>query len=502
MADKQKGNEGAKAGEKGKSEKVTFNISKERNFSEWFTEIIKRADLADIRYNVKGFLVFQPWSVLCMERMYAAFEKELQKRGHKPYWYPALIPEKNLNMEKSHVAGFTPEVFWVTEHGAGEKLEEKLALRPTSETAFYQMFAIWIRSYKDLPFKTYQRAQVWRYETKATRPFLRSREFYWIEAHNAFATLEEAQHQAIEDMEITEEVLHNQMGVPFICFKRPQWDKFAGAVDSFGADAIMPDGKVVQQPATHLLGQNFSKPFNVKFTGKDGKDDYAYLTCFGPAMSRMFASVVATHGDDKGLRFPFDFAPLQIVIVPLGMDKDSKVAVAAKKLEAELRAAGFRADADFTDFKPGEKYYYWEMKGVPLRIEFGPREMKEKKLTVYRRDTGKKTQVKISDLIRFVEKAGAEITKNLRAEADKKFAGILKNAKSKSEIADIVSGKGIARCDFCSTELDGEACAEIVEKEFGAKVRGTRAGKNEKPKGKCLFCGKKANVVAYIAREY
>ncbi|MBU1120917.1 hypothetical protein KJ660_03475 [Candidatus Micrarchaeota archaeon] len=186
---------------KNEKEKITFNIDKEGNFSDWFTEIVKKAELADIRYNIKGFVVFQPWSVIPMELMYRDLEKELQKTGHKPYWFPTVIPEKNFYLEKEHVEGFSPEVFWVTETGAGEKLEEKLALRPTSETAFYQMFSLWIRSYNDLPFKSYQRAQVFRYETKATRPFLRSREFYWIESHNAFSSREEALKQIKEDME-------------------------------------------------------------------------------------------------------------------------------------------------------------------------------------------------------------------------------------------------------------------------------------------------------------
>jgi len=178
-------------------DKATFNISKYKNFSEWYTEILKKAEIVDIRYNIKGFLVHQPWSVLAVEKMYRQIEKALQKKGHLPYFFPTLIPESNLKKEASHISKFTPEVFWVT-HGGNTKFEERLALRPTSETAFYQMFSLWIRSYKDLPFKTYQRAQVFRHDTKATRPLLRDREFYWIEAHNVFATMNEAEKQAAE----------------------------------------------------------------------------------------------------------------------------------------------------------------------------------------------------------------------------------------------------------------------------------------------------------------
>jgi len=227
-----------------KEKKVTFNIDKEKNFSEWYSEIVKEAELADLRSNIKGFLVFQPWSVLAMEKMYQYMEKALQEKGHKPYFFPTLIPEKNFKIEGEHVKGFTPSVFWVNQ-GGETKLPEKLALRPTSETLFYQMFSLWIRSYNDLPFKAYQRANVFRYETKATRPFLRSREFHWIEAHCAHASERDAEKQVKEDMETTKEVLHDIYGLPFIFFERPSWDKFPGAKRTFAADVLNPDGRVV-----------------------------------------------------------------------------------------------------------------------------------------------------------------------------------------------------------------------------------------------------------------
>ena len=229
-----------------------ITAKKEENFSEWFSQIIKETKLADLRSNIKGFLVFQPWSVLSMEKMYKILEEKLQKKGHKPYWFPTLIPEENLKKESQHIGGFTPEVFWVT-HGGKKKFEEKFALRPTSETIIYSMFKIWIRSYNDLPFKTYQRANVFRYETKATRPFLRSREFYWIEAHDVFATEKDAKKQVKEDMNTTENTVHKQYGIPFLFFKRPQHDKFKGAVNTFAADAIMPDGKALQMGTSHNL---------------------------------------------------------------------------------------------------------------------------------------------------------------------------------------------------------------------------------------------------------
>ena len=268
-------------------EKVTFNIDKEKNFSEWFSEIIAKAELADLRYNVKGFLVFQPWSVLVMEKMYDFFENELQKQGHMPCYFPALIPEENFKREKEHVQGFSPDVFWVTQ--AGDSSIDKLALRPTSETAFYQLYSIWVRSYRNLPLKLYQRANVWRYETKATRPFIRSREFYWIEAHDCFSSREDAEKQVQEDIATTEKVMHEKFGIPFLAIKRPEWDKFKGAVYTIGSDSLMPDGRIIQQPSTHFLGQNFSKAFDIKFKTQKGDEENVWQTCYGPAISRIFA---------------------------------------------------------------------------------------------------------------------------------------------------------------------------------------------------------------------
>jgi len=484
--------------EKKKIKKTTFGISKEKDFSIWYTDIVKKAELGDLRYNVKGFLVFQPWSVLCMEKMYNMFEKALQKKKHKPYWFPTVIPEENFKKEGEHVKGFSPDVFWL-EKVSGEG---RLALRPTSETAFYQMFGLWIRSYKDLPFKTYQRANVFRYETKATRPFLRSREFHWIEAHCAHATEKDAMKQVNEDMETTKEVLHDIFGLPFMFFERPLWDKFPGAARTFAADVLNPDGKLVQQPSTHLLNQDFAKAFNVKFEDKDGKEKLCYITCYGPAISRIFASVIAIHGDDKGLRFPWKIAPLQVVIVLIGDDK--KVLQEAEKIKNELVEKDISCEIDFSDLRPGEKFYFWEMKGVPLRIELGKREVANKELTIFRRDNDEKEKIKKKDLMGFIEKTSLEIDKNLIRQADNLFKGNIVDAGNKEELKEIIEAGKIARCGFCSVDKEGVGCAEVVEKDAGAEVRGTKF-KKEKPlgkTGKCVVCDKKAEEVVYIAKAY
>jgi len=492
------------------AKKTIFSIDKNKDFSNWYTDIVQKAELADLRYNVKGFLVFQPWSVLSMEKMFRHLEEALQKKNHKPYWFPTVIPEKNFKIESTHVKGFSPEVFWITGHGNNEPIEEKLALRPTSETAFYQMFSLWIRSYKDLPFKAYQRANIFRYETKATRPFLRSREFHWIETHCAHATEEDAMKQVHEDMETTKEVLHDIFGLPFMFFERPSWDKFPGAQRTFAADVLNPDGKLVQQPSTHLLKQDFSKGFNVKFKDKDEKEKYCWLTCYGPAVSRIFASVIAVHGDNKGLRFPWKIAPIQVIVIPIGEDTKRKlkpqetkgVLGEAEEIKKQLLEKNISVEIDNSDKTLGEKFYFWEMKGVPLRIELGKRELEKNEVIMFRRDTGKKQSIKIKDLLEYIEKTSIDIDKHLIHEADNLFKDNIVNAKTKAELKKVIDSGKIARCGFCSVDKEGEKCAEIIEKETGAQVRGTRLDEKKQDMNKCVICEKKANHIVYVARQY
>ncbi|MBI5797892.1 proline--tRNA ligase [Candidatus Woesearchaeota archaeon] len=482
------------------AEEQGITAKKEQNFSEWYTQVIQKAELADIRYNVKGFIVFQPWSVLSMEKMYKHLEKVLQKKGHNPYWFPTVIPERNFKMEASHIEGFTPEVFWVTSHGDNDPLEEKLALRPTSETAFYQMFSLWIRSHKDLPFKTYQRAQVFRYETKATRPFLRSREFHWIETHCAHATKEDAMKQVYEDMATTQEVLHDIYGLPFMFFERPEWDKFPGAERTFAADVLNPDGRVVQQPSTHLLKQSFAKAFNVKYKDKEGKDIFTWITCYGPAISRIFASVIIVHGDDKGLRFPWKIAPKEIVIAVIRPNE--ALTKKAEKIKEKLEEEGFSVEIDISEKSMGEKFYFWEMKGIPVRIELGEKELNEKKLGIFRRDTAKKEKIDEKELVKTIKKISQEYDKNLIEQADQLFKNKIITAKDKKGIKQGIEAGKIVKCEFCTTSNHGKNCAEWIEKEAQAFVRGTKLDETEKTKGSCVICGKKSTTIVYIARSY
>lgn len=484
-----------------KESMLGITVKKDADFSEWYTQLMQKAELADVRYNIKGLPVYREWSTISMKKMYRILEAILERNGHMPLTFPTLIPESLLKKESEHVEGFTPEVFWVTEHGDGEKFEERMALRPTSETAFYSMYSMWLRSYKDLPFKRYQSCSVFRHETKMTRPFFRTREIYWIEAHDAFATEADAKKQVHEDMETTYEFLNNVLALPHIFFQRPEWDKFPGAVHTFAADALMGSGKVLQLPSTHLLGQNFSKPFNVKYVDEKGEDQYCHITCYGPAISRIYGAMIALHGDDKGLILPWDVSPLQIAIVPIIFD-DSKTDVLKKANELKAKLKDYSIKLDDRECSAGFKFNEWELKGVPIRIEIGPKDLQNKTVMLFRRDLNTKTSVKEADLLAEVKKIEKEFTNNLLKKTSADFEKNIVNAKTKKDVEKGIAENKIVRASFCSTELEGAECAGIIEKEMAAFVRGTRVDKKEKPEGNCVICGKKATAVVYIAKSY
>ena len=479
--------------------KNTFNISKQENFGEWYSEILARAEITDIRYGVKGFIVIRPWGARMIDKMYRIYESALRSTGHDPAIFPAVIPEKNFKMEESHVEGFAPEVFWLDK----KQGDEKLALRPTSETAFYEMYNLWIRSYRDLPLKLYQRANVFRNETKATRPLIRAREFHWIETHNAFANKADAEAQVQEDIAMTREIMYKIFGVPFLPMKRPEWDKFPGAEYTVGSDSILPDGKVIQQPSTHLISQNFTKAFDIKYTDEKEKEKSAWLTCYGPCISRILASVISMHGDDRGLILPYTIAPVQVVIVPMYSETShDKINQKIEKLRAEFLTANIDVRIDDSDKRPGEKFFHWEMKGVPFRLDIGELEIAEEKVKIYTRDTGDKVDSKFENLVEDIMNLGAEFDERLISKATEFFDSKIVDCKDKVAVKKSLDSGMVARMSYCSMDKAGEKCSEYLEKDLSARIMGSRADILEKATGKCLFCSKKATVVAYAGKSY
>jgi prolyl-tRNA synthetase len=480
-----------------------IQVSKEKDFSAWYSEILYKADLADIRYNVKGFVVYRPWATISIKRMYRKYEHLLEKNGHLPLVMPSVIPESNFLLEAEHVQGFAPEVFWVTEAGSeGKKLTEKLALRPTSETALYQMYSYWIRSYNDLPFKRYQSCQVWRYEGKMTRPFFRGREFHWIEAHDVFATLEDAMEQVHEDMDMTYKMCQEEFCIPIIFFQRPEWDKFPGAIHTFAADALMGSGKVLQLPSTHLLGQNFSKPFDVSFIDEDGDKRYGYITCYGPAISRIYGAMISYLGDDTGLILPFDLAPKQFVIIPIFFKGKEEIVLEKSKEVFDKLSKTYDVELDDSEDSPGQKFYFWEMKGVPYRIEIGPRDIKKKQVVIVRRYDGKKFFIKEDELMEKIEELASNYTKEVRERAFIDFEAEIEIAEDVDSAKKAIEKGKIVKCGFCSIDFEGEECAAVVEKEIDAFVRGKRVDEEETDFETCLICGKTAACTVYLAKSY
>ena len=481
--------------------------AKKDEFSEWYTQVINKAELADIRFGIQGFIVHRPWGFLIIRKIYEYLEKEVERDSHIPFLFPIAVKEADLNKEKEH-AGFTPNVFWVGEAGS-EKLEERFALRPTGEAQIYPMYSLWFRSYKDLPFKGYQsRISAFRNEM-TTRPFLRGREFLFFETHDVFNTHEESLKQIKKDLEICKEVIYKKLKIPFLYFKRPQWDKFKGAVNSFTPDTIMPDGKRNQLASTHDLGQNFSKAYNIKVAGEDKKEEYVWQTCFGPGIWRIMAALIGIHGDDKGLILPFDTSPIQIVIVPiLFSDKKLegiKTIKKCKEIGKNIEKLGYKILLDDSEGSPGYKYNKWELKGVPIRIEIGPKELKEKKITLVKRTDNKRIKINIKSIGKEIKKNADMLDRQIKTKADNYFKDNTKNANSINELKELLKKhRGFIKVPFCSIEMDGEKCSNILKKETdGGDICGTLYPKEDKLiNNKCIICNKKANHLVYVVKSY
>ncbi len=480
-------------------------VKKSENFSEWYTQICGEtgAQLVDLRYDVQGFIVHRPWSMKVFRKIYQFFEEEVEKDHHEPMLFPTVIPEEHLMKEKEH-AGFTPEVFWI-ECAGEKKLEKRLALRPTGETQIYPLYHYWIRSYNDLPLKGYQsRITTFRNEM-TTRPFLRGREFMFFETHDVFASHEESVKQIKTDLEIMKRVIRDKLKIPFLFLQRPKWDVFKGADETFTSDSILPDGKRIQVSSTHDLGHNFAKAFDVKFVGKDGKWNYAFQTCFGPGIWRIFGTMIAIHGDDQGLMLPFCVAPLQIVIVPITFakekEKSDKVLKVCEKLEKELKEK-YTVLLDLSDRSPGFKFNEWEMKGVPIRLEVGPRDLDNDQVTIGLRTSQEKLNVKLKDLNKKIPELAEQNDRVLEDTAVKYFKDNIKDAKTLEEIKKIIKDhRGFVRIPFCSVQNDGKKCAETLKSETLVDVCGFLFEREEKTSGNCAVCGKKATKVVYAAKS-
>lgn len=466
------------------------------NFSEWFHNILEEAEIIDTRYPIKGMHVWQPQGFKI--RKYAMkLLRELLDEDHDEVLFPLLIPEDELAKEAIHVKGFEEEVYWVT-HGGLTPLNKKLALRPTSETAMYPMFALWVRSHTDLPMRFYQVVNTFRYETKHTRPLIRVREITTFkEAHTIHADSEGAKKQVERAIEIYQSFF-NALGIPYVITRRPDWDKFPGADYTMAFDTLMPDGKTLQIGTVHNLGQTFAHTFDITYETAEGEHKHVYQTCYGLS-DRVIASIIGIHGDESGLSLPPGVAPYQVVIVPVLFKKGAEeVLDFCGKLEDKLKKAGIRVHLDDRDLRAGKKYYEWEMRGVPLRLEIGPRDIENKKMVALRRDTLEKETLSyneetlIEDLNHLLEK----IALNLKTIAWNTFQNNIKTARSMEQARNILTEEmGIISFHWCGDE----GCGKEIEEFVRVDILGVH---EESTDGKCIKCGAPSKYVALLAKTY
>ncbi len=460
------------------------------NFSEWYNEVIEASGLVDKRYPVKGMHVWLPYGWQLMRNIDEYFRRVFTEHGHQEVYFPLLIPETEFKKEAEHIAGFENEVYWVT-HGGLTPLDVKLVVRPTSETAMYPMFSLWIRSHADLPLRIFQIVNVFRYETKQTRTFIRVREVHFFESHTAHATAEESEEQIRDNIEIWKKIAE-KLALPYLLVRKTDWDKFPGAAYSIGAETIMPSGRTLQIATIHQYFQNFSRAYGIEYLKEDGTHDFVHQTTFGMS-ERLVGAIVGIHGDDRGLILPPEIAPIQVVIVPIVTKKKEDVLEEARKIEEELRGF-FRVHLDDRDnYTPGYKFYDWELKGVPLRLEIGPRDMERGQVVLVRRDTREKLSVKREEYIDKISELLQSIQRDMRDRAEKEMMSRIKRVESIEEIKE--NGE-VSMVYWCGSE----ECGHRIEDDTEKKIIGISLENHEL--GKCIVCGRETDKMVYIAKPY
>ncbi len=463
----------------------------EKDFPQWYTDVIMKTELVDYG-PVKGTMVIRPYGYAIWENIQRELDARFKATGVKNAYFPMFIPKSFLEKEAEHVEGFAPEVAVVT-HAGGKELEEPLIVRPTSETIICAMYSKWLKSYRDLPILINQWANVVRWE-KTTRPFLRTSEFLWQEGHTVHASEEEALDETILMLNVYKEFAENVLAIPVLTGKKTEKEKFAGAVATFGMEAMMLDGKSLQAGTSHYLGQNFAKASNMKFLDKDGVLKYGYSSSWGVS-TRLIGALIMAHGDQRGLVLPPKVAPIQVIIIPVAAHKGGVLEKVAE-LETALKNAGIRVEADVRDMSPGWKFNEWEMKGVPVRIEVGPRDIENNQCMLLRRDTLDKKAVSLDGLVDTVKAELDDAQKNMLEKSRKMRDERIVTATSVEEILQAVENKCFVKADWCGCR----ECEDKIKEETQASSRVLADG--ERVTGKCAVCGKEAKYTVYYARAY
>lgn len=481
-----------------KTVEIGITVKKDKDFSEWYTQLVVKAKIADYS-SIKGFMVLMPYGYAIWEMIKSKLDGRFKESGHRNAYFPLLIPETLLRKEAEHFKGFVPEVFWVT-HSGDSQLSERLAIRPTSETIIYESFSRWIKSWRDLPLLLNVWNSVLRAEIKSTKPFIRTSEFLWQEGHTAHATREEAEREVLEILNLYRRFIEEELAIPVISGYKSDKEKFVGALYTTTLEAMMPDGRALQMGTSHNLGQNFSKPFEIKYLGRDEKEHYVWTTSWGVSW-RLIGALLMVHGDDKGAIIPPRVAPIQIVIIPIAYSEDQRKRILeeSRELRALLLENGFRVELDIRpQYTPGWKFNDWEMKGVPVRIEIGPKDLERREVTIARRDTGERIHVKREALTSELDKIMSEIQKSLFEKARKLLEAYTSTAKNYEEFVEIIRSRGgFVKAYWCG----GEECEEAIKAETGATIRAIPF-EAEKAAGSCIYCGREAGKTAYFAKAY
>ena len=465
----------------------------DEDFAKWYTDIVKKADLADYT-DTKGCIAIKPYGFAIWENIQNYADKLFKETGVKNVYFPVLIPDSLLQKEKDHVEGFAPEVAYVTEAG-GEKLEEKLCIRPTSETMFSNLFSKWLKSWRDLPYVYNQWCSVLRWE-KETRPFLRSREFLWQEGHTIHETEKEARERTIQMLEIYTKIVEDFLAIPVLTGRKTEKEKFSGAEETYTIETLTRDGRALQSGTSHYFGQNFTKPFEVKFQNREGKEEYAYQTSWGIS-TRLIGAVIMAHGDERGLKLPPKLAPIQVRIIPIAMHKEG-VLEKAEEIKKSLEK-DFRIELDAREqVTPGFKFNDCELKGIPVRIEIGPRDIENGECILVRRDTFEKVVVKLEELNVKLKEMLEDIQNNMYNMCKKRLEEKTQIATTMEEFEKKINeNQGYIKAMWCGDE----ECENKIKDLTGAHSRCIPFNQEE-ISDKCVCCGKHADTMVVWGRQY
>ena len=489
---------------------VTEITPQSEDFSRWYLDVVRRAELADYTA-VKGCMAIRPYGYAIWEQIQQAFDKRFKETGHVNAYFPLFIPEKLLMREAEHVEGFSPQVAWVT-RGGDEELEERLAIRPTSEVIIGTLYAKWIKSWRDLPVLINQWANVVRWE-KVTRPFLRTTEFLWQEGHTAHETEAEAQDETMRILALYKEVAEQVLAMPVVDGQKSESEKFAGAARTYSIEALMGDGRALQAGTSHNLGQNFAKAFEIQFQGRDKALQYAWTTSWGVS-TRLIGGVIMTHGDDSGLILPPRVAPYQVVIVPITRGNwQETVLPKALEIKAELSRHGVRVMLDDRDaYTPGWKFAEWELRGVPLRLEIGPKDLEKSQVMIARRDTREKSALSMDGLAPAIVRLLDVIQQALYDRALKFREDHTQRASSYEEFKAIMEGRpgfviaGWCGSADCEAQIKADTQATLRNIPFDSRGSGAPSGQaGDLPAsgtGACIKCGGRATAEAWFAKAY